>query len=220
VTTSKDTTPILDSCYTRYLQTEKSASFVQTVTRCYTISTLERLALCGSCVSRRAAVLALSYVADYRSNGVVGRALCDSDRAVRLLAENGIRQLWCRYGTTTQEQQLRSIMRLNECQQFQQVIDEADQLIEENPGFAEVWNQRAIAYFYLGMYDESANDCQQTLDLNSYQFGAAIGMAHCYLELDDPVGALQYFRRAIDINPSMEGVRAQIEFLERSLEER
>ena len=73
---------------------------------------------------------------------------------------------------------------------------------------------------YLGMYEESANDCQQTLDLNPYHFGAAIGMAHCYLELDDPVGALQYFRRAIDINPSMEGVRAQIDFLQRSLEER
>lgn len=218
--TSKRTSPVLDTFYTRYLQTEKSAEFIKSVTSQYTIPTLERLAERGSPVSRRAAVLVLSYVADFHSNGVLGAAMRDRDRAVRLLAENGIRQLWCRYGTMPQSQQLRTIMRLNECGQFQDVIDEADQLIEENPGFAEVWNQRAIAYFYLGMYDESANDCQQTLDLNRYHFGAAIGMAHCYLELDDPVGALHCFRRGIDINPSMEGVRAQITFLQRSLEER
>lgn len=218
--TSKRTSPILDSFYTHYLQTEKSATFVKSVTSHYTIPALERLAERGSRVSRRAAVLALSYVADFHSNDVVGAAMRDRDRAVRLLAENGIRQLWCRYGTTSQSQQLRKIMRLNDCQQFQDVIDEAEQLIEENPGFAEAWNQRAIAYFYLGMYDESANDCQQTLDLNRYHFGAAIGMAHCYLELDDPVGALHSLRRGIDINPSMEGVRAQIAFLQRSLEER
>ena len=48
--------------------------------------------------------------------------------------------------------------------------------------------------------------------------GAAVGLGHCYLELSDAVGALEAFRRALRMNPDMEGIRAQIQYLERSLE--
>lgn len=218
MTKRHDKSPVLDTCYTRYLQSERSADFVKSVTSEYTTATLERLAQCGSRITRRAAVLALSYIADFGSNRVVGAAMRDPDRAVRLLAENGIRQLWCRFGTTAQSKQLRIIMRLNECERFEEVIAQSNRLIDENPDFAEVWNQRAIACFYLGKYEESASDCEQTLEQNPFQFGAAVGIAHCHLELDEPMKALHSFRRAIEINPSMENVRAQIEFLQRSLE--
>ena len=80
------------------------------------------------------------------------------------------------------------------------------------------WNQRAIAYFHLRRCDESANDCHQTLELNPYHFGAADGMAHCYLEMNDAFAALECFRRALRLNPDMEGVRVQVEYLQRSLE--
>ena len=45
-------------------------------------------------------------------------------------------------------------------------------------------------------------------------------MAHCYLELGDGFAALECFRRALKLNPDMEGVRAQVQYLERSLEEK
>jgi hypothetical protein len=43
-------------------------------------------------------------------------------------------------------------------------------------------------------------------------------MGHCYLEMDDPFAALECFRRAVKLNPDLEDVRAQIDYLQRTLE--
>lgn len=211
-------TPLLDRLYHGYLEDEDSAAFIHGVAQHYTICTLERLASGGGRVTRRAAVLALGYIGSYESNAVLGRALHDDDRGVRILAENGIRELWCRVGTESQRQQLSIIVRLNASQQYDQAILRASELIEQAPAFAEAWNQRAIGHYQLAQYEQSANDCHQALEINPYHFGAAVGMAHCYLELQDAFAALECFRRAIKLNPGMEDVRAQVEYLERQLE--
>ena len=210
--------PLLDRLYHQYLEDEDSAAFIHAVAQRYTVCTLERLALCGQRITRRAAILAIGYVGQYESNAVLGKALHDEDRGVRILAENGIRELWCRSGTDTQRQALSIIVRLNASQQCEQAIQLASDLIEQAPWFAEAWNQRAIGYYQLGQYEQSSADCHQALEINPYHFGAAVGMAHCYLEMHDAFSALECFRRAVKLNPSMEDVRAQVEYLERQLE--
>ena len=215
---SGQTLPLLDRLYHQYLEDEDSAAFIHGVAARYTTCTLERLVIHGQRVSRRAAVLALGYIGQYESNAVLGKALHDSDRGVRILAENGIRELWARVGTETQRQQLSIIVRLNASQQYDQAIQRATELIEHFPWFAEAWNQRAIGYYQQGQYERSASDCHQALEINPYHFGAAVGMAHCFLELNDAFAALESFRRAVKLNPSMEDVRAQVEYLERQLE--
>lgn len=212
-------TPLLDCFYLRYLDDEDSASFILATSRVYLISTLERLALCGANLTRRGAVLALSFLGNYESNTVLGQALRDRDRLVRILAENGLRELWSRDGSDRQRQRLANVVRLNNSLRHLEALDAATSLIEEAPGFAEAWNQRAIAHFQLRHYDDAANDCLQTLELNGYHFGAAVGMAHCYLETGEAFAALECFRRAVEINPNLEAVRGQIEFLEKALEE-
>ena len=212
--------PLLEELYQQYLDNEDSAAFIKAVSLRYTIGTLVRLAEYGTYVRRRAAILALSFLASYDSNAVLGRAMHDKDRGVRMLAENGIRELWNRGCSEVQRQQLASLFRLNTSRQFEHAIDQATQLIEEAPWMAEAWNQRAIAFFHLERYNDSANDCHQTLELNPYHFGAAVGMGHCYLELEDAFAALECFRRALRLNPDLESVRAQVDFLERSLEEK
>ena len=212
--------PILQTLYHRYLDDEDAATFVKAVSLRYCVGTLERLAEYGTRLSRRAAIMALGFLGSYDSNDVLGRALHDDDRGVRMLAENGVRDLWCRDGSDSQRQKLGVVIRLNASQQFDEAVDCATELIDEAPFFAEAWNQRAVAHYYLQNYEDSANDCQQTLELNPYHFGAAVGMAHCYLELGDGFAALECFRRALKLNPDMEGVRAQVQYLERSLEEK
>ena len=211
-------TPVLHTFYHRYLDDERSAVFVREVADRYTVSTLERLALHGARITRRAATLAIGFLGDYSSNAVLGQALRDSDRGVRMLAENGIRELWCRDGSDVQRQQIRVVESLNGARDFLSAESRATDLIEEAPWFAEAWNQRAISLFYQERYEESANDCHQAMELNGFHFGAAVGLGHCYLELSDAIGALEAFRRALRINPDMEGIRAQIQYLERSLE--
>lgn len=212
--------PALDQIYHRYLETENTASFVAEVSQRYTLATLARLAERGRYVTRRAAVLAVGLIGDFRQNAIVGRALHDSDRGVRIVADSAIRDLWHRDGNPRQQQALRAITRLNNCEQYSEALLAATTLINEAPWFAEAWNQRGIAHFALKRFEDSANDCHQTLELNAYHFGAAIGMAHCYLELEDPFAALECFRRALRLNPDLEDVRVQIDFLERALEEK
>ncbi len=211
--------PVLNFLYRQYLDDEDSAAFIAAVSQRYTIVTLERLAERGRRVPRRAAVLALGFLANYDSNAVLGRALCDQDRGVRLLAENGIRDIWCRAGNEWQEARLKHVMRLIQGNQFSRAAQLATELINQAPHFAETWNQRAIAYYHLGSFEDSANDCHQTLELNPYHFAAAIGMGHCYLEMHDITAAIDCFRRSLRLNPDLEGVRAQIDFLQRSMEE-
>ncbi len=212
--------PSLDTLYQRYLANENSARFISSVASRYTIGTLERLAEYGQRTTRRAATMALGLLGDYTSNDVMGRRMSDSDRGVRLLAENSIRELWYRDGNEAQRHALRVIIRLNNNEQPAPATRLASELIDEAPGFAEAWNQRAIAHFQRGCFDDSANDCFQTLELNPYHFAAAVGMGQCYLELHEPQPALDCFRRALKLNPCLEDVRAQVTYLQRALEGR
>ena len=98
--------PLLAYHYERYLIDQDISTYVRSVSSCYTVGSLERVATAGDRTSRRGAVLALSRLADYSSNSILGRMLNDSDRGVRALAENGIRRLWMRVGTPSQQRHL------------------------------------------------------------------------------------------------------------------
>ena len=142
--------PLLDQLYQQYLNDENAARFIQSLSRHYTISTLERLADSGQTISRRAAILALSFVGDYSSNEVMGFAMLDPDRAVRLLADHGIRQIWLRQGDRGQQQLVRRLHRLVAINRLEEAIELATRVLEQHDDLGEVWNQRAIAFCGLG----------------------------------------------------------------------
>ena len=215
----QSSTPLLDRFYHRFLTTEKSAEFIYNVSRRYTLASLERLADGGTRITRRGAVLALGFLGDYQQNGVVGHKLQDEDRAVRLLADHGIRQLWLRVGNLHLESALRRLTRLNQKMQFASAIDVASDLLQIAPDLAEAWNQRAIAWYHLEDYQHAIHDCRRTLELNDWHFLAALGSANCQLELGDVYGALQDFRLALKINPDLDMVRSQVSQLQRIVEE-
>lgn len=214
-----DRTPVLQQLYRRFLDNEDSAGFIKQVALHYTVSTLERLAERGDKVTRRAALLALGFLAGYESNAVMGRALRDSDRASRMIAENSIRNLWCRSGEEHHRQQLSRVIRLNSSHEYEAAVRQATLLLREAPNFAEAWNQRAVAHFQLGDFEESIGDCHQTLEINPYHFAAASGMGQCYLHLGHAQPALEAFQRALNLNPSLENVRMQVLKLQRVIEE-
>ncbi|NLX94640.1 MAG: tetratricopeptide repeat protein [Rhodopirellula sp.] len=212
--------PRLLALYQKYLDNQDSSGFISHVSRGYTQGTLERLVSAADPQIRRAAVLALGFLGDYDANGVLGRALNDQDRTVRMLVEDGIRNVWARAGNDEQRQQLGIVIRLNAAQHYSAARTRASALIESAPWFAEAWNQRAVAEFAQGHYADSIRDCHQTLEINPYQFAAAAGMGQCYLQLGNPVSALDCFRRALRLNPDLEGVRVQVVKLARLIEGR
>jgi tetratricopeptide (TPR) repeat protein len=212
--------PILAELYEQFLADRDQAAFVHRVAGRYHSSTLERLILHPSRWVRRGAVLALGAIGDFSSNTILGHALVDIDRGVRTLAEAAIRAVWCRDGSWNQQQQLSRIIGLNAAEKHDSARNAATRLIEENGRLAEAWNQRAIANFVMERYLESIADCRRTLDLNPFHFGAAAGLGQCQLQIADHAAALASFRHALRINPSMEGVRANVTYLQKLLKKK
>lgn len=210
--------PRLLAIYQRYLSEQDSASFVRDVSAHYQESTLGRILSTGERDARRGAGLALGYLGTMSSNAALGRAMTDEDRGVRIAAENSLRQVWFRDGSPTERERLAELLRLNNSKQYQQAIDKAGRLITENPLLAEAWNQRAVSYYNLGQLEESIRDCHQALEFNPYHFAAAAGMGQCYIQLGDDRLALESFQRALRLNPGLEGIRACINYLQKSLD--
>lgn len=211
---------LLTELYQEYLDDQNSATFVTKVSQRYTVGTLERLASHLDRATRRAAVMAIGFLGDVSSSAVLGGALHDEDRAVRTIAENSIRTVWRRPNNESDRQQLAVLLRLNSSQKYEETLRRATALIDRAPCIAEAWNQRAIAYYNLSRFIESIRDCQQALELNAYHFDAATGMGQCHLQLGNHLAALESFRRAVRLNPSLEGVRAGITYLERTLKKK
>ena len=209
--------PTIVSAYERYLHDQDSAGYIKEVASHYTCATLERLATMSDRIGRRAAVLALGFMGDYGSNAVVGRSLTDRDRGVRTIAENSIRELWSRVGSREQRLSLRCIVRMNQTKRYDDAIRMATELIHESPWIAEAWCQRGTAHYHLAQYEAAIRNCHQALEINPYHFTAAAGMGQCYLMQDNPVAALESFRRALRLNPGMEEVRANVIKLQRSI---
>jgi tetratricopeptide (TPR) repeat protein len=211
--------PLISGAYDKYLDDQDSAGLIAKVSSHYTLGTLQRLTGHDNCKVRRAAVLAIGFVGDYSENHTLGKALLDDDRTTRILAENAIRSVWTRAGGEDERQQLKVIINLNTGKQHEEAIELATEMIRKAPWFAEAWHQRAVGQFKLSNFSEAIRDCHQTLEINPYHFTAAAGMGKAYLRLDNHVSALQSFRRALRLNPNLDGIRAQVVRLAKMVED-
>ena len=212
--------PLLVYDYERYLIDQDTDRFLQCVSDRYTIGSLERVATCPDRAARRGAVLALGCLADYQSNMVLGRALVDSDRGVRTLAETGIRKIWQRIGTPSQQRHMVAIDQQIEEEEFGRAAQLSTALVEDAPWIAQGWYYRGKAFYHLEQFEAAARDCHQALEINAYHFPAAAVMGQAYLKTEDSVSALESFRRALRLNPGMEEIRAQVIQLQRSLKDK
>lgn len=211
--------PLIARLYQAYLEDQDTLALLDRLSRHYRPGTLERLVAHGHREVRRAAALALGHLGEYSANHALGRALLDDDRTVRTLAESAIRKIWLRVGTDVQRRKLALIARLNTAKQYREVARIVQPLLEEAPHLAEAWNQRATALFHQEQYPEAIRDGHEALEINPYHFVAATTMGRAYLELDSFVSALESFRRALRLNPDLEGVRMQVVRLARLVEE-
>ena len=211
--------PLIARFYSRFLDDGDAAAFVRSVAESYSLATLHRLTTEGGRLGRRAAVLAVTLVGRASSIAVVGRALRDTDRGVRLIAEDGIQAMWNRVGTFEQCQRLQMVMRLNAAGQHAEALQLADQILSEHPEFGEVWFQRSEALMANGQYREAIVDCRRALECENCHFYAALGLARCNLELGDLTGAVECLQVTLRIHPHWDFARAQMARLEREMRE-
>ena len=74
-------------------------------------------------------------------------------------------------------------------------------LIEEDPNFAEAWNKRATVYFMMGDFDKSMHDNIKTLELEPRHFGALDGMGLIFIHQGQYQQAIDVYDKMLEIFP-------------------
>ena len=151
---------------------------------------------------------------------LLASALRDRDRIVRALAERAMWQIWSRSGDPDVDRLFEiGVQQMSE-RDGNAAVGTFTQIIERRPDFAEGWNKRATVYYLIGEYQKSLADCDEVMKRNPHHFGALSGYGMIYLKLDDPQRALEYFERALGVNPNLDSVREAAESIRQLLIEK
>jgi len=136
--------------------------------------------------------------------------LRDEEPILRQVAEQGLWALWSRSGDPETDRLLVSGTEIMGRGAYAEAIDIFSEVIHRAPDFAEGWNKRATAYFLAGQFRKSIADCEEVFKRNPKHFGALSGDGQNWLALGEFDKALQYLRRALAVNPNMDGVAEMI----------
>ena len=150
---------------------------------------------------------------------LLGR-LRDADEIVRGMAEQGLWMLWSRSGDAAIDELTGAGSEQMQAGRHEAAIAVFSEIIRRKPGFAEGWNKRATAYYLAGDLQRSLADCHQVMKRNPNHFGALSGYGQIYFKLEDYEKAVQYWRRALEVNPNMVGVEMNIQGAEELLKEK
>ena len=163
---------------------------------------------------RAQAVVALARTGRMADVPALLERLRDDQPAVRGLAERAVWAVWSRADDPEVDRLFARGVAEMGSREFASAVATFTRIIELKPEFAEGWNKRATVYFLAGEYERSLADCDEVMRRNPYHFGALAGYGQIYLHLNQHGKSLEYFRRALAVNPNLAGVRAMIEALE------
>jgi len=166
---------------------------------------------------RRQAYEALGEAGLQEDLPILYAALYDADPGIREIAQTSIWKVWGRSGDAAADKAYQVGVTQMERGLLRSAVRTFSTLIESRPDFTEAWNKRATVYYLLEENDLSIADCEEVLKRNPHHFGALSGFGQLMLRKGEPERALEYFERALTINPNMDGVRTNIELLKRLL---
>ena len=169
---------------------------------------------------RRDAASRLGEVGTMADATLLVNALRDADADVRVAAEQALWRIWARSGDQEVDKLYQAGVEQMNAGDFGRSIATFTRIIKIKPDFAEGWNKRATLYFLVDDLRKSLADCDEVMKRNPYHFGALAGYAQIYFRLGYYDRALEYSNRALKVNPNMDGVRRNIDLIERVLEQR
>jgi tetratricopeptide (TPR) repeat protein len=169
---------------------------------------------------RRDAAARLGEVGTMADVKALVTALRDVDADTRERAEQALWRIWSRSGDAGVDALYQIGVEQMNAGDLRRAIDTFSRIIELKPDYAEGWNKRATLYFLAGDLHKSLADCDEVMKRNPYHFGALAGYAQIYVRLEYYERALEYARRALEINPNLDGMRQAIPIIEHILEER
>ena len=166
---------------------------------------------------------ALAWIASHGTQDdapLIGKHLTDDSRYVRNVAEQALWTLWSRSGDDEIDALLATGIERMQAGALDDAITVFSQVIERRPDFAEGWNKRATALFLAGEFRRSLADCDEVMKRNPLHFGALAGYGQIYFQLEQYERAIQFWKRALAVNPNMTGVEINIHATEQLLADR
>jgi tetratricopeptide (TPR) repeat protein len=148
------------------------------------------------------------------------KRLRDESTFVRGFAEQGLWLLWSRSGEIEIDRLMVAGVEHMQAGRLPQAVAAFGEVIRRRPDFAEGWNKRATAHFVAGDYQASLADCAEVLKRNPQHFGAISGYGQIYFNLEQYDKALEWWRRALEVNPNMLGVEFNIKIAEERLKQK
>ena len=143
--------------------------------------------------------------------------LRDETPIVRSFAEQALWLVWSRSGDAAVDRLMERGIEEMQAERHREAIATFSDAIRRRPAFAEGWNKRATVLYLAGEYRRSLADCDEVVKRKPRHFGALSGAGLNHLKLEQPREALQWFRRALAVNPNMPGIKTEVEELEELL---
>ena len=143
--------------------------------------------------------------------------LADSDDDVREAAQTAAWQIWSRSGDAAIDRLFAQGVAQLEVSALAEALATFDRVVRLKPAFAEGWNKRATVYFLLDEHGKSLQDCDEVFKRNPRHFGALSGAGQIHLQRGDLRRALGFFRRALEVNPNLEGPAQMVPLIEQRL---
>ena len=168
---------------------------------------------------RKVAALALALVGDWQTIGPLAVALHDADAMVVQVAEHALWSVWFRLGSPRAVQLVKCGNQHLHHGNYVCALEKFSQAIQEDPTFAEAFNQRAIAHYLCERFADSIDDCKAALARVPQHFGAMSGMGHCHAHRGEWREARHCYRLTLAIHPRLEGIQCSLEEIERLLRE-
>ena len=128
-------------------------------------------------------------------------ALTDPDSTVRDRATSTLWHHWFHQKGAYGAQQLMQAETLLHSEQMFQADKLLSEVVQAQPDFAEAWNRRAVLRYTEADYWRAIADCQKTIQLVPYHFGALHGLGLCHSQLGNYTAAIQAFRGALEVQP-------------------
>lgn len=152
--------------------------------------------------------------------GLLEKRLRDEDEGVRAYAERGLWAIWSRSGDPAIDRLMARGVEEMEQGNHKAAIATFSEVVKRKPDFAEGWNKRATARYLIGDYRRSIADCGEVLKRNPRHFGTLSGLGQIYYRMDNYEIAIEWFRKALEVNPNMAGVELNLKALEAMQRER
>ena len=134
-----------------------------------------------------------------------------------------VQKIWTLWSTHPTNEKLTSILdegsRLVQDQKLAKAIEIFTDAIKIDPSWAEAWNKRATVYYMIGEFQKSQDDIDKVLELENRHFGALAGQGLVNIKLKNYEKAIESYKRALEIYPTMQSPEIMIKQIEEIIKE-